>query len=126
MAPVAIQQGKFVAKLIKARLAGKPLPEFRYRDLGSLATIGSSAAVAQFGKLKLSGFLAWVMWLFIHLMKIVNFRNRLLVLMQWAWNYFTYDRSARLITGDAPNDDDLAALQQLAAPPRGRARTAGA
>jgi NADH dehydrogenase len=118
VAPVAIQQGKFVAKLIKARVAGKPAPEFRYFDLGSLATIGRSAAVAQFGKVKFSGFLAWVMWLFIHLMKIVNFRNRVLVLMQWAWSYFSYDRSARLITGDAPSDDDLAALQQLAAPPR--------
>jgi NADH dehydrogenase len=117
VAPVAIQQGKFVAKLIRARVAGKPLPEFRYRDLGSLATIGRSAAVAQFGKMKVSGFIAWIMWLFIHLMKIVNFRNRLLVLMQWAWSYFSYDRSARLITGDPPNDDDLAALQQLAAPP---------
>jgi NADH dehydrogenase len=117
VAPVAIQQGKFVAKLIKARLAGKPLPQFRYRDLGSLATIGRSAAVAQFGRLKVSGFIAWIMWLFIHLMKIVNFRNRVLVFMQWAWSYFSYDRSARLITGDAPNDDDLAALQQLAAPP---------
>src|SRR6185503_2465199 len=116
VAPVAIQQGKFVAKLVKARIAGKTLPTFRYHDLGSLATIGRSAAVAQFGKVKLSGFFAWVMWLFIHLMKIVNFRNRLLVLMQWAWSYFSYDRSARLITGDAPNDDDLAALQQLAIP----------
>jgi NADH dehydrogenase len=116
VAPVAIQQGKFVAKVIRARVAGKPLPEFRYHDLGSLATIGRSAAVAQFGRVKVSGFLAWVMWLFIHLMKIVNFRNRLLVLMQWAWSYFSYDRSARLITGDAPNDDDLAVLQQLAAP----------
>jgi NADH dehydrogenase len=119
VAPVAIQQGKFVARLIRARLAGKPLPKFKYWDLGSLATIGKSAAVAQFGRVKLSGFVAWVMWLFIHLMKIVTFRNRLLVLMQWAWNYFTSDRSARLITGDAPNDDDLAALQQLAAPGRG-------
>lgn len=118
VAPVAIQQGQFVGKLIKARLAGKPLPVFKYFDYGSLATIGRSAAVAQFGKLKFSGFLAWVMWLFIHLMKIVNFRNRLLVLMQWAWNYISYDRAARLITGDAPNDDDLAALQQLAAPPK--------
>jgi NADH dehydrogenase len=118
VAPVAIQQGKFVAKLIRARLAGKQLPEFRYRDLGSLATIGRSAAVAQFGRVKLSGFLAWLMWLFIHLMKIVNFRNRVLVFMQWAWSYFSYDRSARLITGNAPSDDDLAALQHLAAPPR--------
>jgi len=117
VAPVAIQQGKFVARVIDARVRGKPAPMFRYRDLGSLATIGKSAAVAQFGKLRFSGFLAWVLWLFIHLMKIVNFRNRVLVLLQWAWNYFTSDRSARLITGDAPSDDDLAALQQLAVPP---------
>jgi NADH dehydrogenase len=116
VAPVAIQQGKYVAKLIKARLAGRPLPQFRYHDLGSLATIGKSAAVAQFGRVKFSGFIAWTLWLFIHLMKIVNFRNRLLVLMQWAWNYFTYDRSARLITGDAASDEDLAALEQPAAP----------
>jgi NADH dehydrogenase len=125
VAPVAIQQGYFVAKLIAARLRGRPAPEFHYRDLGSLATIGRRAAVAQFGRLKFSGFVAWVLWLFIHLMKIVNFRNRLLVLMQWAWNYFTYDRSARLITGDAPNDDDLAALQQLVVPP-GTVRRASA
>lgn len=117
VAPVAMQEGKFVAKLIDARVRGRQAPTFRYRDLGSLATIGKSAAVAQFGKLHFAGFIAWVMWLFIHLMKIVNFRNRVLVLMQWAWNYFTHDRSARLITGDAPNDDDLAALQQLAIPP---------
>ncbi len=122
VAPVAIQQGKFVAKLIATRIKGAPAPEFRYHDLGSLATIGRSAAVAQFGKMKFTGFLAWVMWLVIHLMKIVNFRNRLLVLMQWAWSYVSYDRSARLITGDAPNDDDLAALQQLAAPARAVAK----
>jgi NADH dehydrogenase len=103
VAPVAIQQGKFVAKLITARLRGKRLPQFRYRDLGSLATIGRSAAVAELGKLHVSGFLAWMMWLTIHLMKLVGFRNRFLVLIQWGWNYFTFDRSARLITG--PTDD---------------------
>ena len=64
-----------------------------------MATIGRSAAVAEFGKLHVSGFVAWMMWLFVHLMNLVSFRNRLLVLMQWGWNYFTYDRSARLITG---------------------------
>src|SRR5204863_10070923 len=99
VAPVAIQQGRFVARLITARLRGRPLPKFRYRDLGNMATIGRSAAVADFGKLHLSGFLAWMMWLVIHLMNLVGFRNRLLVLVQWAWNYFTFDRSARLITG---------------------------
>jgi NADH dehydrogenase len=103
VAPVAMQQGKFVARLITARLSGKRLPPFRYRDLGSLATIGRSAAVAELGKLHVSGFLAWMMWLTIHLMKLVGFRNRFLVLIQWGWNYFTFDRSARLITG--PTDD---------------------
>ncbi len=99
VAPVAIQQGKYAAKLIRARLHGESITPFRYHDLGSLATIGRSAAVADFGKLHVSGLVAWIMWLAIHLLKIVSFRNRLLVLIQWAWCYFTYDRSARLITG---------------------------
>lgn len=100
VAPVAITQGKYVAKLIKARLAGQAVPDYSYCDLGSLATIGRSAAVADIGKWHFSGILAWLMWLFIHLMKIVSFRNRVLVLMQWGWSYFSYDRSARLITGE--------------------------
>jgi NADH dehydrogenase len=116
VAPVAIQQGRFVANLIRSRVEGKADPEFHYRDLGNLATIGRSAAVAEIGKLHFSGLIAWLLWLFVHLMHIVNFRNRLLVLVQWAWNYFTFDRAARLITGDAPTDDDLAALQKLAIP----------
>jgi NADH:ubiquinone reductase (H+-translocating) len=99
VAPVAIQQGRFVARLIVARLRGRPLPTFRYRNLGNMATIGRSAAVADFGKLHFSGFIAWMMWLVVHLMNLVGFRNRLLVLIQWGWNYFTFDRSARLITG---------------------------
>jgi NADH:ubiquinone reductase (H+-translocating) len=99
VAPVAIQQGRFVARLIDRRLRGRPLPKFRYRHLGSLATIGRRAAVADFGKLRFGGALAWILWLFIHLMNLVNFRNRLLVLLQWGWNYFTFDRSAWLITG---------------------------
>lgn len=99
VAPVAIQQGRFVAKLISARLRGRTPPTFRYRNLGNMATIGRSAAVAEFGKLHVGGFVAWIMWLFVHLMNLVGFRNRLLVLMQWGWNYLTYDRSARLITG---------------------------
>lgn len=100
VASVAISQGKFVAKLIKARIAGRTPPTYRYRNLGSLATIGRSAAVADIGNLHFSGFLAWLLWLFIHLMKIVSFRNRVLVFLQWGWSYFSYDRSARLITGD--------------------------
>jgi NADH dehydrogenase len=116
VAQVAIQQGRFVAKLINSRVRGKTPPKFHYRDLGSLATIGRSSAVAEIGKLHVSGLVAWWLWLFVHLMHIVNFRNRLLVFIQWAWNYFTHDRAARLITGDAPTDDDLAALQKLAIP----------
>ena len=108
VAPVAIQQGRFVAKLITARLRSKKLPSFCYRDRGTLATIGRSAAVADFGRLRFSGFVAWFLWLIVHLMNLVSFRNRLLVLVQWGWSYCTYDRSARLITretrGSAPID----------------------
>jgi NADH dehydrogenase len=99
VASVAISQGKFVARLIKARIAGRTPPTYHYRDLGSLATIGRSAAVADIGNLHFSGFFAWLLWLFIHLMKIVSFRNRVLVFLQWGWSYFSYDRAARLITG---------------------------
>ncbi|MGD9632356.1 MAG: NAD(P)/FAD-dependent oxidoreductase [Pirellulales bacterium] len=99
VAPVAIQQGRYVAKLIRARLEKRTLPKFRYRELGNLATIGRSAAVADFGRVRFKGFVAWVLWLFIHLMNIVNYRNRILVFLQWAWNYMTHERSARLITG---------------------------
>ena len=116
VAQPAIQEGRFVAKLISARLRGKQDPTFHYKDLGNLATIGRSAAVADIKGVHFSGFLAWWLWLLVHLMHIANFRNRLLVLTQWAWNYFTHDRSARLITGDVPSDDDLAALQNLAIP----------
>ena len=124
VAPVAIQQGTYVARSIDARLRGEATPAFRYRDLGSLATIGKRSAVARFGKWQFAGFFAWVLWLVIHLMKIVAFRNRILVLMQWAWNYFTNDRSARLITGAVPNDADLAALEELVNPASGVRRDA--
>jgi NADH dehydrogenase len=98
LAPVAMQEGRFVAKLIDSRLRQKPLPRFRYRGRGNLATIGRSAAVADFRWIHLSGWFAWVLWLVVHLIYIITFRNRLLVLIQWSWSYLTYDRSARLIT----------------------------
>jgi len=101
VAQPAIQEGRYVAKLIAARLKGKSLPPFEYRDLGSLATIGRHAAVADLGRLKLSGWLAWWIWLLVHLLNIVQYQNRVLVLIQWAWNYFTRNRSARLITESA-------------------------
>ncbi len=99
VAQVAMQQGQYVAKLVEARLRAQRLPPFRYRDYGSMATIGPAAAVADFGWLRISGYVAWLAWLFIHLISITDFQNRQLVLMQWGWNYFTRNRSARLITG---------------------------
>ncbi len=100
VAPVAIQQGKFVARTIRRDLAGKPRENFHYWDKGSLATIGRAAAIAQFGKIHISGFVAWLSWLFVHIFFLIGFRNRLLVFIQWAWSYVTYERGARLITGD--------------------------
>jgi NADH dehydrogenase len=104
VAPVAMQQAKYVANLIKRRLQGinTPEPPFRYRDLGSMATIGRAAAVVDLGWVRYSGYLAWLTWLFIHLLNIVEFENRWLVLAQWSYSYFTRNRSARLITGDSP------------------------
>jgi NADH dehydrogenase len=99
VAPVAMQQGRYVANLIKARLRGRTLKPFVYRDPGSMATIGSGAAVAQVGAWRFSGLIAWLAWLFIHLIYLIEFDNRVLVVTQWAWNYFTRNRSARLITG---------------------------
>jgi NADH dehydrogenase len=130
VAPVAIQQGRFVAKLIHRELEastdapgappfsrslreepalserGEPKsadfdsrPAFRYWDKGSLATIGRSAAIAEFGRIHISGFIAWLSWLFVHILFLIGFRNRLLVFIQWAWSYVTYERGARLITG---------------------------
>jgi NADH dehydrogenase len=100
VAPVAMQQGRYVAQLIQQRLQGQSLPPFRYKDRGSMAIIGRAQAVADFGWVQFSGLFAWLAWLFIHLINLVEFENRLLVAIQWAWNYFTRNRSARLITGE--------------------------
>jgi NADH dehydrogenase len=102
VAPVAMQQGRYVADLIQRRLRGEPGQPFRYRDRGTMATIGRAATVADLGWVRLSGFLAWLVWLFIHILFLIEFENRILVLFQWAWNYFTRNRSARLITGKVP------------------------
>jgi len=94
--------------LIRNEIEGKPgrgsgatssRPSFHYWDKGSLATIGRAAAVAQFGKIHISGYIAWLSWLFVHIFFLIGFRNRLLVFIDWAWSYVTYERSARLITG---------------------------
>jgi len=107
VAQPAIQEGRYVARAIERRLRGETTPPFHYLDKGNLATIGRAAAVADLNWLRLSGIPAWLMWVFIHLMYIVEFQNRLLVLVQWAWLFITYDRSARLITGKNPLPLDL-------------------
>jgi NADH dehydrogenase len=98
LAPVAIQQGAAVAANVRRRLAGEPTRPFRYRDKGSMATIGRAAAVAVVGPLQLSGLLAWLAWLFVHIVFLIGFRNRFLVLFEWAWAYVSWQRGARLIT----------------------------
>jgi NADH:ubiquinone reductase (H+-translocating) len=103
VAPVAMQQGRYVARLIQSRLAGreKSAP-FHYFNKGNLATVGRNRAVAEFGELHISGFAAWFTWVFVHLMYLVEFDNRLLVFTEWVYNYFTRNRGARLITGGKP------------------------
>jgi NADH dehydrogenase len=100
VAPVAKQQGAYVARVIAARLSGKPPPgPFRYRDFGNLATIGRRAAVVDFGRLRLTGRLAWLVWGVAHIYFLIGFRNRMAVATDWLWSYLTYQRGARLITG---------------------------
>ena len=104
IAPVAMQQGRFVADVIRMRLAGSTASKpFAYWDKGNLATIGRASAVGYFGTTQLSGLLAWLIWLFVHLMYLVGFRNRIAVLLQWAFKYLTFNRGARLITGRKPD-----------------------
>jgi NADH dehydrogenase len=100
LAAVAVQEGPHAAKNIVRAVQGRPLEPFHYVDKGTLATIGRAAAVANFGRVKLSGLVAWLMWLFVHVFLLIGFRNRFLVMFSWAWTYFTYERGARLITGD--------------------------
>jgi NADH dehydrogenase len=107
LAPVAMQQGQYVADLIERRLRGEPPRTFHYKDRGMMATIGAASAVADLGWIKLSGYPAWLAWLFVHILFLIEFENRLLVMVQWGWNYFTRNRSARLITGKTPGDRSL-------------------
>ena len=101
LAPVAIQQAQYVAKRIVDTIAGtQTIETFVYRDRGTMATIGRAKAVVQVGKHESVGFIAWLMWLVVHLLQIVQFQSRLLILFQWGWNYLTFSRSARIITGD--------------------------
>jgi NADH dehydrogenase len=100
--PVAIQMGEYTASVIEGDLAGRPRRAFSYWDKGQLAVIGRGQAVADIWKLHFGGFLAWMVWIFVHVFFLIGFRNRVLVLLQWAWSYFTYSRGARLITGEVP------------------------
>jgi len=103
VAPAAIQMGRHASANVLRRLRGEPAAAFRYRDKGSLATVGRSRAVAVIGRLKLSGFFAWAAWLFVHIVFLIGFRNRFVVLFTWMWAYLTYERSARLIVGRRGN-----------------------
>ncbi|MGH7848832.1 MAG: NAD(P)/FAD-dependent oxidoreductase, partial [Thermodesulfobacteriota bacterium] len=103
VAPVAMQEGRYVAELIRNRLSGKETKPFRYADKGSLAVIGRNAAVADLGRIRLSGLPAWLIWAFVHISYLIEFDSKVLVLFQWAWNYFTRKRGVRLITGDYPS-----------------------
>jgi NADH dehydrogenase len=98
VAPVAMQQGRYVARRIRDRLEGRATPPFRYRERGRLAVIGRASAVADLGRIRFTGYPAWLLWLFVHIMYLVGFENRLLVFIQWAFDYFTRKRGARLIT----------------------------
>jgi NADH dehydrogenase len=108
-----MQQGRFVARQISRSINGQPREVFSYVDKGSMATIGRKRAVAQFRGMRLSGFLAWLAWLFVHVFYLIDFRNRIVVLLDWTWAYFAYRRGSRLITGRR-----LHAGAPVAAPPR--------
>jgi len=99
LAPVAMQQGRYVAKVIESQLRGRPCGPFHYQDKGTLATIGRQYAVAQFGRFRFHGLLAWLLWLFVHLLYLVGYQSRVLVAIQWAFDYFSHNRNARLILG---------------------------
>src|SRR5690606_5338143 len=109
VSPVAMQQGRFVARQIRRDIHQQPRERFVYRDKGTMATIGRSRAGAQVGKLRMSGFLACLLWLLVHIYSLLDCRNRMLVLINWIWSYLSYYRGARLITGHrtraGPNGD---------------------
>jgi NADH dehydrogenase len=107
VSPVAIQMGQYAAATIAGDLAGEPRRAFQYWDKGQLAVIGRGRAVADIWKLHFGGLLAWIIWTFVHIFFLIGFRNRILVMIQWAWSYLTYGRGARLITGESPHTPSL-------------------
>ena len=108
VAQVAIQMGKHAARNVMRAIEQQPYQPFIYKDLGNMATIGRASAVADFGWLRLKGYIGWLAWLFVHILNLIGFRNRLVVMVQWAWSYFSYQRAIRLITGPLP---DLMAIR---------------
>ncbi|MGH7559620.1 MAG: NAD(P)/FAD-dependent oxidoreductase [Gemmatimonadales bacterium] len=120
--PVAIQMGEYVAGAIGADLAGRPRRPFRYRNKGQLAVIGRGHAVADLGRIRTSGFIAWLLWIFVHIFFLIGFRNRMIVLFEWAWSYLTFQRGARVITGrwrpgDRSRADGSQITEEIAARP---------
>src|SRR5262249_52893488 len=114
VAPAAIQQGRHAAANLLRTFEGQPRRPFHYVDKGMLATIGRGAAVAKIGRLKATGLIAWLLWLFVHILFLIGFRNRVVVLIQWAWLYATFDRGARLIT--EPLKEPLVGMDSQDAP----------
>jgi NADH dehydrogenase len=114
VSPAAMQMGTAAAKAILGELKGRPRENFVYWDKGTMATIGRSKAIAEAAGMKFSGFIAWLMWLFLHVFFLIGFRNRLAVLFEWFWAYLTRERSARLITGDADEMQDAIEFIQAA------------
>jgi NADH dehydrogenase len=113
VAPAAIQEAAHAAANIVLSHRNQPRLPFHYHNKGSLATIGRNAAVAQMGKLQLSGVIAWLAWLFIHVMFLIGFRNRVIVMFQWAWSFVSYDRGARLITGPIRREENRVASESV-------------
>ncbi len=120
-AATAMQQGSYLADAIQCRLSDKTVSDFAYKDNGSLAVIGRNEAVAALGFANLSGFPAWIIWIFVHIYYLIEFDNKLLVMIQWSWHYFTSQRGARLITGD----DSIPALSALVVEEMGRSKAEG-
>jgi NADH:quinone reductase (non-electrogenic) len=116
LAPAAMQEGRLAADNVVHAISGEATEAFQYVDKGNLATIGKAAAVADFGFLRISGFVAWLLWIVVHILFLIGFRNRVIVLFEWAWAYFTSQRGARLITGD---------VERIRGPARDRGIPAG-
>ncbi|WP_298868775.1 NAD(P)/FAD-dependent oxidoreductase [uncultured Gimesia sp.] len=116
-APVALQQGKYIGKTIRQELKGKPRSNYCFHDKGQMATIGRSRAIVEIGRFKIAGFIAWVVWLVVHIFYLTGFKNRMLVVMQWAWSYLSFRRGARLIVDRDWNPDSMSVTKPEAEEP---------